>query len=295
METNIALGLKQHVRFATHTSGNTLDLIFTEVNGELGIADCIPDSCISDHCNILCKLILVREDIQRKILTYKKLKDIDIEQMARCIKTFGSEGNLEERVTEINNALRNALNAFAPLQTKQITIHRTVPWFTDDVRELKKCMRRREVIWRKYKREDTWTAFKVVRSKYRLELQSAKREILNNKVIDCGNDTRKLYALVNSLTEVPSNINPLPECDNYKQLAEEFADHFMTKVKNIHDNLDIFPKYNPPMRQTPKLTQFNCLTMDEVQEMVNNMQAKTCDSDPIPTKVFKELSPLLIS
>ena len=68
----------------------------------------------------------------------------------------------------------------------------------------------------------------------------------------------------------------------------------MTKIKNIHDNLDIFPKYNPPMRQTPKLTQFNGLTMDEVQEMVNNMQAKTSDSDPIPTKVFKEISPLLI-
>ena len=34
--------------------------------------------------------------------------------------------------------------------------------------------------------------------------------------------------------------------------------------------------------------------MDEVQEMVNNMQAKTCNSDPIPTKVFKEISPLLI-
>ena len=28
LKTNTALGLKQHVRFATHTSGITLDLIF---------------------------------------------------------------------------------------------------------------------------------------------------------------------------------------------------------------------------------------------------------------------------
>ena len=68
----------------------------------------------------------------------------------------------------------------------------------------------------------------------------------------------------------------------------------MTKIKNIHDSLDIFLKYNPPVRQTPKLTQFNGLKMDAVQEMVNNMQAKTCDSDPIPTKVSKKTSPLLI-
>ena len=133
-----------------------------------------------------------------------------------------------------------------------------------------------------------------MRSKFRLELLGAKREILSNKVIECGNDTRKLYALVNSLTGVPGKINPLSECDSYEQLAEDFADHFMTKIKNICDNLDIFPKYNPPIRQTPELTQFNGLTMDEVQEIVNNVQAKTCNSDPIPTKVLKEISPLLI-
>ena len=69
LETNAALGLKQHVRFTTHTSGNTLDLIFTEVNGGIGVADCIPDSYISDHCNVLCKLTLKREVIQRKTVT----------------------------------------------------------------------------------------------------------------------------------------------------------------------------------------------------------------------------------
>ena len=195
---------------------------------------------------------------------------------------------------DFNNALINALNVYAPLQTKQIPIHRTVPWFTDDVRHLKKCMRRREAIWRKYKREDTWTALKVVRSKDRFELQSAKREILSNKILDCGNDTRNLYALICSLTGEPNNTNPLPECDNYEQLADDFADDFMTKIKSIHDNLDLFPKYDPPLRLTPRLTQFNGLTMGEVQEMMNNMQAETCDSDPIPTKVFKEMLPLLI-
>ena len=66
-------------------------------------------------------------------------------------------------------------------------------------------MRRREAIWRKYKREDTWTAYKVARSKDRFKLQNAKREILSNKVLNCGNDTRKLFALVNSLTGVPNN------------------------------------------------------------------------------------------
>ena len=106
------------------------------------------------------------------------------------------------------------------------------------------------------------------------------------KYHDCGNDTRKSYALVNALTGVSNNVNPLPECYSHEQLVEDFADHFMTKIKNIRDSLDIFPKYNPPMRHS--------LAVDEVQEMVNNMQAKACDGDPIPAKVFKEISPLII-
>ena len=166
LETNEALGLKQHVTFATHTSGNTLDLIFTEINGGIGIADCISDSYISDHCNVLCKLSLRREDIQRKTVTYRKLTNIDTEEMAKHIReASGSEGNLDDRVRNLNSALTSSLDAVAPVQTKQITIQRTVPWYTDDARE--KCMRRRETIWRKYKRDDTWLAFKVARSKYR--------------------------------------------------------------------------------------------------------------------------------
>ena len=155
-------------------------------------------------------------------------------------------------------------------------------------------MRRRVAIWRKYKREDIWIAFKVVRSKYRSKLNSAKKEILSNKVLDSGNDTRKLYALVNSLTGVSNNTNPIPECENDEQLAEDFVDYFKTKINNICDNLDRFPKYDSPLRQKPRLTQFNKLMTEEVQEMINNMQAKTYGSDHIPTKVFKEISPLLI-
>ena len=253
LETNVALGLMQHVSFATHSSGNTLDLIFTEINGGIGVADCVSDSYISDHCNVLCKLSIRREDIQRKTVKYRKLTNIDTEEMARHIKAaFRSEGNLDDRVRNFNNALASSLDVVAPVQTKQIIIRRTVPWYTDEARDLKKCMRRRETIWRKYRRDDTWLAFKVVRSKYRAELNKAKREILSDKVRECGNDTRKLYALVNALTGAPNNVNPLPDCNNYEHLAEEFASHFMNKINNIRDSLDVFPKYNPPFRHIPK-------------------------------------------
>ena len=58
--------------------------------------------------------------------------------MAIHIKaTSGNEGNLDEKVRDFNNALTSSLDAVAPVQTKQITIRRTFPWFTD-ARDLKK-------------------------------------------------------------------------------------------------------------------------------------------------------------
>ena len=81
------------------------------------MADCIPDSYISDHCNVLCKLSLKREDIQGKNVTYRKLTDIDTEEVAKHIEVAsGSEGNLDESVRDFNNALTSSLNAVAPRQ-----------------------------------------------------------------------------------------------------------------------------------------------------------------------------------
>ena len=54
--------------------------------------------------------MLKSEDLQRKTSIYRKLQDLDIEEMTKCIKaTSRSEGNLDERVMDFNNALINAL------------------------------------------------------------------------------------------------------------------------------------------------------------------------------------------
>ena len=68
-----------------------------------------------------------------------------------------------------------------------------VPWFTEEVREMKKRMGHREKLWRKYSSDDLWIAFKVVRWQY-------KNEIISDKTQDCKMDTKKLYAFMSNLT-----------------------------------------------------------------------------------------------
>ena len=70
IETTQALALEQHMKFPTHTCGNMLDLIFTELFTGLKVQYCTQDDFISDHCISKCNLISKRPDITRKVQSY---------------------------------------------------------------------------------------------------------------------------------------------------------------------------------------------------------------------------------
>ena len=60
---------------------------------------------------------------------------------------------------------------------KEITIRSTNPWFTNEGKEKKKAVRRRENIWQKYKYPEHWRALQVARKEYKILLTQVK----NNK------------------------------------------------------------------------------------------------------------------
>ena len=77
IESTQTLALQQHVNFSTHTSSNTLNLVFTALFNELKIQKCTQDDFILDHCIVKCNLNVKRPDIIKKVISYCKLKDIN--------------------------------------------------------------------------------------------------------------------------------------------------------------------------------------------------------------------------
>ena len=136
IETTQALALEQHVKFPTHTSGNMLDLVFTELFNGLKIQQCTQDDFISGHCIVKCNLTYKRPDITRKVLSYCKLKDINIQHMINSIN-LNYDDDLDGLVDQFDKALSEALDKDAPIQTKLQTVHKSIPWFTDEVKECK--------------------------------------------------------------------------------------------------------------------------------------------------------------
>ena len=83
--------------------------------------------------------------------------------------------------------------------------------------------------------------------------------------------------------------NPLPPRTDDKQLADEFANYFIDKIKNIRANMDHNELFLPTSHDdVPKLTEFRLFLEKEVEEIVMGMQSKTCELDPIPTSIIKE-------
>ena len=98
MDTMTALGLQQHTNF-THCSGNTLDLIFTEIITRQKVLKCTPGPFISDHCAVNITLSVPKTNIIRMTIQTHNLKDIDLDQFT---KDMGIEeiptSNLEDMV-----------------------------------------------------------------------------------------------------------------------------------------------------------------------------------------------------
>ena len=123
-------------------------------------------------------------------------------------------------------------------------------------------------------------------------LREIKKEKITAKVLECDRNSKKLYDLVSNLTATKV-INPLPEHNDSKQLANEFADFFMEKKKKIRNSLDAHPIFNPHGPAKASFDSFKPVSIDDIVQLVRSMPTKSCESYAIPTSLLKEILPEL--
>ena len=88
-------------------------------------------------------------------------------------------------------------------------------------------------------------------------------------------ETVRQCTLVSSLMGTNQS-NPLPECDSFETLVENFTDFFHTRIKKIRDNLDHFPKYTAEHKDIPILDRFHTMFSHEVLQIIMNISTSQC-------------------
>ena len=276
-----AMGLIQHCGLPTHRSGHTLDHFFSEK-----VTDCQTGSYISDHCSVTITLEAEKDNIQRKTITNRNYKRLDREKFMESLDFKTDTDDIETLENGFDSVVKNSLDKLAPVRTRTITVRQNKDWFTDELRHLRSCVRRRERIFRKYKEDHQWIALKKTRNSYKYKLKVTKREVQSEMVNNCKGNTKKLYQTFNNLTGVKVE-NPLPEGKQDHELAEEF---FLSKIEKIRNNLQDVRLYCPTSeRETNQVDEWQELSEGDVKKIITSLATKTCEEDTMPTSLLKEV------
>ena len=123
-----------HVNFPTHKSLHYLDLVITDTNWNI-MHTVKQGHMLSDHNFIDCSLHIEKPKPPIKIVTYRKLKNIDIktlgEDMGEALEVANNCSDLAALVDMDNVKLSGVLDNHAPQKTKTVKISHCQPWFND--------------------------------------------------------------------------------------------------------------------------------------------------------------------
>ena len=147
--------------------------------------------------------------------TVRKLKNIDIAAFSADIASSMlcasvNWDNIDALSDCFNKTLTDILDKFAPLKTRTMINRPKVPWFNDDIKQLKRQRRRLEKRAVKTDLPGDWNNYHKVRNQYFAFLKSARVNYYSNLIDQCAGESRKLFRVVNSLCREPLE-TALPE------------------------------------------------------------------------------------
>ena len=147
----------------------------------------------------------------------------------------------------------------------------------------------------KYKLESNLIALEEERKWHRLMLKESRKTTWTEKISDCGMDAKKLYTLINNLTNNTKD-NPLPKSQSNEGIANEFAQRIcMSQIKSIRDVLDSHPQYEPTRRDVLKLSRFSKMMEEQIERIIRSMPSKCCELDVMPQEILKQILPSVIT
>jgi len=75
--------------------------------------------------------------------------------------------------------------------------------------------------------------------------------------------------------------------------ADDFAAFFKDKVEAVRESTAATPLYDVPYRLTPTIAEWSIVTSEEVEKLIGSALNKTCQLDPAPTWLVKDMHELL--
>ena len=309
-----SFSLKQNIKQPTFTSGHTLDVLITKSeSGSIDTNVDIFDPGLSDnngivstnhHYAVSWSLSYQKPKPTVRTITCRNLKRIDEQAFSNDLTNC----NLEEKLLEsesldnmvevFSKSIQSLIDKHAPLRTRQVIDRAASPWFTDKLQSMKQTKRRLERIWKKSRLEIDRVAYRKFCGVYNRCLHHTCITHSREEIQKCQKDRSKLSKICKSMIDDTRTAKiSLPNCNNDADTASSFSKFFSHKVKEIQADLEEQAKLLPtasPINADPtfapqfKLLHFKPTDTEEVEQIVNKSNNKTCNLDPLPTAIFRK-------
>ena len=301
-------GLHNFINIPTHTLGNTLDLAISRGFDDISLLDLIQYSVVSDHFYMVLKFNMKKPDCNNKTITFRNLKSLDIDKLKNDLHISFSEPadaltiDIDQLASNFDRIVTRCIDSHAPVITKTIHVKQFSPWFNSNLLKLKQNKRKLERKYISTKFHTDLDNYKRSKKSYIYECKTSKTQYFCGKFSECGNDQRKIYSLINSLTNDNSSQLIPNEVDD-RVSAEKFSEHFYSKINTIINNIEeivrdesIVDDIDPPSQNHSSfiLNSFNHVTPEEVRSIIIKSPNKSCSLDPLPTRILKQCLDVLI-
>jgi exonuclease III len=288
-----SFNIKQHVDEPTHMSGHALDVIMSRDTDNL-VQHVKVGDMITDHRLLLCNVHHPKPHLQEQKITTRKLRSIDLasfrSDIAEGLGASDDTTSVSDLLKKYESHLSEVLNKHAPAKEKSVVIRPQQPWFSDELHLAKSEKRKAERLWRRTGLTVHREIFNTEKVKYNKLLTHSKASYFNQRITECGNDSKALSQIMNELL-FRQKTSKLPAHGSAEDLANRFSTFFKEKIDKIRDNLPDCSNINLDITQPPPATTLNFLeptTEEELWKIISKSPAKSCMLDPIPTWLIKE-------
>uniref|UniRef100_A0A669FAZ4 Reverse transcriptase domain-containing protein n=1 Tax=Oreochromis niloticus TaxID=8128 RepID=A0A669FAZ4_ORENI len=309
-----SIGFSQNVKEPTHHFNHTLDLVLT-YGIETEHLTVFPENpLLSDHFLITFTFTIIDYTaVESRLYQSRCLSESAVTKFKNIIHPLLSSSmpctNIEQSsylnatptevdylVNNFTSSLRTTLDTVAPVKTKVSNPKSLTPWYNSQTRSLKQITRKLERKWRVTNLEDHHLAWRNSLLLYKKALRKARTSYYSSLIEENKNNPRFLFSTVARLTKSQSSTEPtIP----LTLTSNDFMNFFTNKIFIIREKItnnhptDVILSTATFSTINVKLDSFSPIDLSELTSIINPSKPSTCLLDPIPTKLLKEVLPLI--
>uniref|UniRef100_A0A8P4KLV1 Reverse transcriptase domain-containing protein n=1 Tax=Dicentrarchus labrax TaxID=13489 RepID=A0A8P4KLV1_DICLA len=296
-----SIGFYQSVNKPTHCFNHTLDLVLSYGIDIEHLIVCPHNPFLSDHYLITFEFILLDYKPLGKTSYSRCLSDSAVAKVVVEFYNNFSPSEIDNLVDSAAGLLRSTLDSIAPIKRKLLKYRRLAPWYNHQTRQLKQIARKSERKWRSSKLSKYLSIWQDNLKTYRKALRNARGAYYSALIEENKNNPRFLFSTVARLTESHSSVEPhIPINLSSNDFMSFFYNKIITIREKINHQLPSTVISGSPSSGTFAnvnldiyLDSFSAIDLHQLTSIISSSKPSTGLLDPIPTRLLKEVIPLI--